>query len=272
MKQRTLFISGLCALLSVQAHAQDGQAAPSFSAGIGFASYEYREPGIMKTEGNKVAAEFGVNGGLAQDYFGTATLRYVTGNVDYRPDARFGADAESGKRDYYVEARALVGHLMRFGGLDVAPFAGLGYRYLYNDLRGVNNLGQVGNRRTNTMFYLPVGVTLAHALRDGARAEAGVEWDQLLHGRQESRLSDAQAGYGDVSNTQHAGFGIKLHVAYATEHWKVQPYVDYWRIGASETAPMFVNGAPDVDGGGQKYLQEPRNRTTEAGVKVIYQF
>ncbi|WP_198117836.1 hypothetical protein [Massilia rhizosphaerae] len=273
MKLRKLFMPGLLALLSVQAHAQDGQAAaPSFSAGIGIASYAYREPGIMKIEGSKVAAEFGVNGGLAADYFGAAALRYVTGNVDYRSDARYGSAAESDKRDYYVEARALAGRLLRYGGLDVAPFAGLGYRYLYNDLRGVNSLGQAGNRRTNAMFYLPVGVTLAHALHDGARAEASVEWDPLLHGRQDTRLSDAQQEYGDVSSTQRVGFGVKLHLAYATQHWEVQPYIDYWRIEASDTAPLLVNGMPDRDSYGQKYIQEPRNRTTEAGVKVAYRF
>ncbi len=273
MKQSTLFISGLLALLSVQAHAQNGQtAAPSFSAGIGIASYEYREPGIMKTKGNKVAVEFGVNGGLSPDYFGAATLRYVTGNVDYHPDARYASVSESDKRDYYVEVRALAGRLVRYGSLDIAPYAGLGYRYLYNDLRGTNSLGQAGNRRTNAMFYLPVGVTLAHALQDDARAEAGIEWDQLLHGRQDSRLSDARPDYGDVSNTQRVGFGIKLHVAYATEHWKVQPYVDYWHIGASRTAPLLVNGQPARDGNGQVFIQEPRNRTMEAGVKVAYQF
>jgi len=111
----------------------------------------------MRTKGNKVAVEFGVHGGLSPDYFGAATLRYVTGNVDYHPDARYASVSESDKRDYYVEARALVGRMVRCGSLDIA-------------------------------------------------------------------------------------------------------------------APLLVNGVLVRDGNGQMFIQEPRNRTTEAGVKVVYQF
>jgi hypothetical protein len=40
------------------------------------------------------------------------------------------------------------------------PYAGLGFRYLYNDLRGTSSTGAIGYRRESHYFYVPLGVTL----------------------------------------------------------------------------------------------------------------
>lgn len=270
---RSFFPSLILATLAVQVHAQEGSgAAPSIKAGIGVASYEYHEPAVMKTRGNKIAADIGVNWALTSDYFGAASLRYVTGSVDYRSDAQFGSASANDKRDYYIETRALAGRRMRFGGTNVALFTGLGYRYLYNDLRGLNTLGQAGNRRTNAMVYLPVGVTLSRPIEGASRVEAGIEWNQLLYGRQKTYLSDSLPNYADVSNTQRVGYGIRLHLGFARDNWMIRPYLDYWRIAASDKAPLIVNGAPFRDSNGQLFIQEPRNWSTEAGLKLEYLF
>ena len=62
--------------------------------------------------------------------------------------------------DWIFETRAVVGkdYLPR-SGISLSPFAGLGYRYLYNDLRGTTSTGAVGYQRYSQFLYAPVGLT-----------------------------------------------------------------------------------------------------------------
>ncbi len=146
----------------------------------------------------------------------------------------------------------------------IAPYSGLGYRYLANDLRGYTSTGAVGYRRISSYIYLPVG--LAHRMRAGAqgRLVTTFEYDYLIEGTQRSFTSDA--GYrNDLLNQQRSGHGLRLAVAYEETHWSISAFVHQWDISRSDVG-TYTDGTLVYTG------IEPHNITREAGVQLKYHF
>lgn len=229
--------------------------------GLSLSSYQYQEPGIMSSKGAKLGLDVRTVRALENGHFLRGDLRYAFGSVDYT-----GSGSANGQQDWYIEGRGLAGRDWSVGESVLAPYAGLGYRYLANDARGITTTGAAGYRRASNYFYLPVGVTHRYALDEQARLVTEVEYDYLLTGRQFSGLSDAGLGYGDVTNKQSSGFGLKLSTTYAKDNWAIGPYAHYWNIGRSDTVSVYRNGAPVGFGA------EPKNNTVEFGLKASQQF
>jgi hypothetical protein len=241
----------LAAIPGLASAAPPGAAMPDgLELGVVAYRYLYREPGLMQLEGPKV----GVRGGYSRtDEAGKsgrieATVTY--GKVDYDSN---GTGSSDNHDDTTVEARVLFG--LDFGvrsGRPLMPYTGIGYRYLYNDLRGQSTTGHFGYRRESNYLYLPIGL----AFHPG-RFLAKIEVDYLLRGHQISYLSDVSPLLPDIRNDQHKGVGAKASVMVEFGHLSFGPWFNYWRIGDSEIA-----------GGGL----EPKNRTTEGGLELRYRY
>jgi len=148
----------------------------------------------------------------------------------------------------------------------LSPYTGFGYRFLYNDLRGASSTGAPGYRRESNYYYLPLGVIYRQAFNGQSSLTGMLEYDQLLFGRQVSRLSDTGLGLSDVTNNQSSGYGLRLGLIYEINAWAIGPYLYYWNIGQSDTAIVYKNGTPYV------YAWEPANNTTEFGLKAVLHF
>ncbi len=231
--------------------------------GLSLSSYQYQEPGIMSLKGVKMGLDLHTTKVLQNDQFIRGELRYAFGTVDYNSN---GTGSASGEPDWYIEARGLVGKDWAINGAVLAAYTGVGYRYLFNDGRGITSTGFGGYRRESNYFYLPIGIIHRRALNDQARLEGTLEYDQLFFGKQISSLSDVGAGYSDVTNTQNNGYGLRLSVMYQKSKWAIGPYANYWNIGQSDIAPLYQNGI--LVGGGR----EPQNNTVEFGLKASQQF
>jgi hypothetical protein len=248
MRMATILLS---ALPGLAAAAPPGAAVPDgLELGVVAYRYLYREPGLMQLEGPKV----GVRGAYSRtDQTGKSgriegTVTY--GKVDYDSN---GTGSSENHDDTTVEARVLFG--LDFGvrsGRPLMPYTGIGYRYLYNDLRGQSTTGHFGYRRESNYLYLPIGL----AARAG-NLLAKVEIDYLLRGHQISYLSDVAPGLPDIRNDQHKGVGGRASVMFEFGSMSFGPWFNYWRIGDSEIA-----------GGGL----EPKNRTTEGGLELRYRY
>lgn len=235
--------------------------------GLSLSSYQYQEPGIMSLKGVKMGLDLHTVKVLQNDQFIRGDLRYAFGTVDYNSN---GTGSASGEPDWYIEARGLVGKDWAIKGAELAAYTGAGYRYLFNDGRGItsaNGIYYFGYRRESNYFYLPIGIIHRRALDDQARLESTVEYDQLLFGKQLSRLSDGGTGDGDVTNNQNSGYGFRLSVTYQKSNWAIGPYAYYWNIGQSDIVPEIQNGVPTGRG-----LAEPKNNTIEFGFKASQQF
>lgn len=237
---------------------------------ISISSYRYEEPSLgMTNKGDK----FGVNHlgakTLNADWFIKDDLRFAYGSVDY-----VGSGYQPSAPDWYLDARGLIGRDFLSGNGIYSPYIGIGYRYLFNDLRGYSSSGAIGYRRESNYLYVPLGVTHRFKLDDSAVLATTVELDRLLGGRQLSRLSDlvGHSGYNsapDVTNAQNSGFGFRADVMYEMGDWAFGPFFNIWRISQSDSVlqPIVQNGATTW-----YYFTEPENRTTELGLRMRFRF
>lgn len=238
-----------------------------YELGATVSSYEYAEPGVMTLKAKKIG--FDVSGTYAfephfpatsNDWFVRWNLRYATGATDYSSPISGTID---GRTDWYYEVKALVGKDLYMGNYVLAPYAGLGYRYLFNDLRGTTSTGSFGYRRHNNYLSLPIGVTHKMQLDAQKQLHTTVEFSYLIRGTQDVKLSDLptnNAAYqSDVSLRQRSGYGVRLESMLSFDGWSVGPYISMWRVKKSD-----IGGTPAV--------LEPKNSTDEVGIKANYRF
>jgi hypothetical protein len=269
--------------------------------------YTYVEPGdtSISIHGPKFGG--GYTGTMALDpgrhWFLQADARGLFGNTTYdgwclpfliTPDARspngYALDlgdpspcSESGDKDWYVEARALVSKDFIGDTWGWSPDIGLGVRHLSNGTTGV------AGYRTDDYLYLPIGITARTIVASHNALTLSLEYDQLLHGWQRTRDSQLGGGevpatptapaftiegFSDISFDQHSGWGLRASAKYQlTPHWSVEPEYIHWNVSASpvnyETATFTVH---TITVRQQFGAYEPLNRTNELAVKVGFRF
>lgn len=256
-------IMALLVITSARAETSTLRTRTGGDIGLSLSSYQYQEPGIMSLKGSQLGLDLGISRAMQGERFMRGEFRYAYGRVDYSSN---GTGSSSGEPNWYIEARGLMGKDWEINGKVLAAYTGIGYRYLFNDARGTSSTGHWGYRRESNYFYLPIGLILRTSLSGRARLVSTLEYDHLLWGKQISRLSDAGAGYDDVTNGQGSGYGLKLSVMYESGKFAFGPYAHYWDIGESDMAFINSNGTPVGIG------WEPKNNTTEFGLKITQQF
>ncbi|MDX8386817.1 MAG: hypothetical protein R8M11_09945, partial [Gallionella sp.] len=195
--------------------------------------------------------------------FITSEVRFAGGTVDYQSN---GTGSSSGNPDWYFEGRVLLGNnWTRHDFPNLSSYVGLGYRYLKNDGRGLTTTGHSGYRRESNYLYFPIGIIHRTNLQAGAKLISTIEYDYLITGTQNSKLSDVP-GYSDLKNTQKEGHGLKLNLQYTKEKWRVGPYLHYWKISDSDAIPSYVNGNLVC------CFYEPHNKTVELGIELRHSF
>ncbi|MDP3628332.1 MAG: hypothetical protein Q8S12_17245 [Hydrogenophaga sp.] len=269
---KTFFTIGLAMLVSLgtaaSAQGLPLQTTTGAEIGIQVSSYRYEEDRngsfFMSLDGKKL----GLSGSFTQTYgdrwFWGGDARYASGNADY---ASASTGSKSANPDSYVDARLTFGRDFDVGDQVLAPYTGLGYRYLSSDLRGYSTTGAAGYRRTSNYIYLPLGVTHRFRMGPDARFATTFEYDYLLQGMQRSYMTDIPSGgYDrDLNNLQRRGYGLRLDMAYETDRWSAGVFYHYWNIADSD---IGVYTAPGLVYSGY----EPHNITREAGVQVKVRF
>jgi len=185
-----------------------------WEVGIQAAAYEYDEPFFATLEGER--------GGVSSAYtflgrdrvFSRVEARFSYGELDYT-----GSGTLSGVPDYLFEARGLAGRDYGTGSVIWAPYAGLGFRYLYSDGRGVTSTGHIGYRRRSRYFYVPIGVTLRVRLGEQWVLAPQLEYGAFANGHQRSYLSDVSPLLPDVTNQQKRGRGLRGQLALEGPRW-----------------------------------------------------
>jgi hypothetical protein len=252
--------AGLATTVSI-ASAQESESLSTRSGweiGGQASTYRYEEPNLMRLDGERL--------GLTGGYTATGKHRVHTrfeGRISYGLLDYEGSGTINDVDDFIAEARVVVGRDYPLGGkFVVAPYLGLGYRYLYNDLRGYTNTGAIGYRRYSHYVYAPLGVVGRYGLSERWNLSATVEYDAFLGGRQYSKLTDTNIGYSNASNRQRQGRGYRVSVMAETGSWALGPWLHYWSIKDSLAVPI----------GGNVIAWEPANNTREYGLEVRYRF
>ncbi len=244
---------------------------PSSTLDLGFelSHITYKEPEIREA-----GVMLGVHG--VYSYYGALRVpaglrldgRLSGGSVTYTGQNTTGTPIEmSGILDSMFEVRGLVG-IYNLGepGARLIPWVGLGYRYLYD---GADKIAG-GYRRESNYYYVPILLERIPARRPGWSVGWTAEYDYFLGGKQHSYLSDSNAGYNDLTNTQKDGFGYRGSVRFIWREQQstvtVEPFIRYWRIAQSESAAITYYGNPYATG------FEPTNTSTEIGLQVAVTF
>jgi len=274
---------------------------------VSFSSYNYEEPGAtsISIHGPKIGGQDTTTLWVSKTrhWFAQADVRGSFGSVTYdgwcspwliTPEPTspngyaldvgdFSPCSESGDKDWYVEARPLIGK--DFIGQDFAftPYSGVGVRHLSNGTTGLSGY------RTDSYLYLPFGVTARTRVSSHRLLSFNLEYDAMLHGWQTTR--DSQLGGGDIPPTpfapgftidgfsdisfdQHGGWALRVSGKYqATPRVSLEPYYIHWNVNDSivnyETATFTVNG---ITAQQQLGAYEPLNNTNEFGVKLGFRF
>ncbi len=229
----------------------------SAEATFQFSRYKYYEKvdgsNFMSNAGLKYGFGGAATGVIAGDWFARLEGRYAFGDVDYN-----GSGTLNDATDETFELRVLGGYDIAMGRVVVSPYAGFGYRNLFNDLRGTSTTGARGYRRDSQYVYIPLGVEPRYQIDRNSRVSLKLEVDPILGGWQESHLSDTGIpGLSDVTNKQNIGYGFKGELMY--QYWRLSlgPYVNFWHIRDSDPA--------ECDG--VWCFVEPNNKTLEYGVQ-----
>jgi len=261
---KKLFLAtALLAAISSTAAAQTGQPDPlltrhGWEVGGQVSKYYYEEPNFMNLKGNQLGAVGAYTFTRPNRVYNRIDGRVAYGSLKYE-----GSGTMSDVPDWIAEVRAVIGRdFLVSENVALSPYIGLGYRYLYNDLRGYTSTGAVGYQRYSHYFYAPVGVTLR--MRTGGHwvIAPSLEYDAFLGGRQYSKLSDTGIGYSDASNDQDSGRGYRATFMVEKGHWSFGPWLHYWNIKDSDTVPIGLGFVG----------MEPANWTREYGLELRYRF
>lgn len=225
-----------------------------------FSSYRYTEPRVdVEIDGQQIGARGAYRRSFGANRFFRTDARIAYGELDYR-----GSGVANNNPNLIFEPRVVLGREMQTGGGVVfASYAGLGYRYLYNDLRGQSSTGALGYRRYSHYFYLPIGLSAMFTTASGVQLMPTIEYDYFIRGRQYSQLADTGiAGLINSENTQRSGHGYRASFRVVHRKLFVSPWFEVWKIDDSDITQISATS----------FGFEPANKTREIGVDVGYRF
>ena len=179
--------------------------------------------------------------------------RLAYGQVDYRSN---GTGTMAAVPDYQLETTGYFGIPYEGSNSRTTIFSGLGFRYLLNasGLK-LSSTGHSGYDRESRYVYMPIGINY-----EKDSWEFRGEYLYFLYGQQTSKISQVSSSYGDVTNDQEEGSGMKFTVKYYLDKDSgYEFYMDYWDIADSNL---------DVSGN----FMEPRNTTSETGLRIFWKF
>ena len=262
---KALVTAAILVFISPVASAQTSASAdplvtqPGWEVGGQLSDYRYEEPSLgVKIWGGRVGVTGAYTYTGAGQWFFKVDGRYAYGSLKYQ-----GAGTLDSVPDSILETRGVFGKdYFPRSDVSLSPFAGLGYRYLYNDGRGYTSTGAVGYRRYSHYAYVPVGVTVRMKAGDQWVIAPTLEYDAFLGGKQYSRLTDTGIGYSDASNSQHDGRGYRAYLMVEKGHWSFGPWLHYWNIKDSDVVPIGLG----------RTGMEPANWTREYGLELRYRF
>jgi hypothetical protein len=250
----------MCLVFSAAAVAQDKSALyesrkHTFEIGPELSYIKYKEPDVMEEKGVMygVAAAY-----IYRDPADASMLRVdgriAWGKVDYDGTLDGTPYSVANIDDYTYEIRGLVGWDFANETARTTPYIGFGYRYLNDD----SSFDPAGYERESNYLYVPLGLEFLFPSKDVWSLGATIEWDILFWGTQDSHLGGS---YGNVSNNQHEGYGMRASVRLQKKGEKVdsviEPFVRLWNIENSEIS----------EGG-----LEPLNNSLEVGLRVMWKF
>lgn len=240
-----------------------------FKAGIELSYINYEEESLDVEEKGPFVGVYGSFNFRPDWDFKPISVIHVDGHANYGMVDYSGSGEIDDISNYMMEPRVWVGHDLVMNNTRVTPYAGVGYRFLYDDGGGTqSSTGAFGYDRRSQYLYIPVGVEIATHAVPGWELGLTGEYDFFILGRQKSYLSEF-AGFPDLDNKQDEGYGIRgsIDIVKKTDSidFHISPYIRYWNIEQSDTVTA-TGSFFQVTG------FEPQNESMEIGLRLGAQF
>jgi Outer membrane protein beta-barrel domain len=271
--------AALLAAICTTAPAQDAPPSdllltrPGWEIGGQISNYRYEEPVSptfvgMNLKGPRIGGVAAYTATNEARVYSRVDVRVSYGRLDYKSGD---GNSQDDVPDWTFEVRAVVGRDYPMSGSFVlSPYIGLGYRYLYSDLRGYNTVGNVtfvGYRRYSEYLYAPIGLTMRMRAGDQWVFAPMLEYDAFIGGKQKTKLSDTGLGLFDAHNDQDEGRGYRVYLMMEGRRWTLGPYLHYWKIKESDVVLVGFDQTGRPLG-----AREPENWTREYGLEFRYRF
>ncbi len=242
----------------------------STEVGLETSYINYRE----KEEGVKEKGPMGgINGALTIRPQGMGdmpvNMMRLDGHVNYAQVDYSGSGKINNINDAIFESRLVLGHDWAAQGMRLTPYAGVGYRHLFDNMGGKrSSTGGIGYDRRSQYLYAPAGLDYIIPIAPSWKVGVNGEFDYLIRGWQDSYFSDV-SGLPNLKNTQKKGYGIrgsfKIMKLMDRCDLIVEPYVRYWHIKDSDVN-VAENDLVAIEG------YEPENTSLETGLKLAVGF
>lgn len=189
------------------------------------------------------------------------------GGVDYQSRD---TGSISDIHQYLIELRGIAGHDFYFhDSVLITAYAGFGVRYLTNDSSGMTSTtGHGGYERESRYYYSPIGIEASAEMENGWSLGFVAEYDIFWSGEQRSHVAAFYPDLGVAENEQNSGYGLRASVKIDHKEslpFTIEPFIRYWNIDKSDEIPF-------MDGNIAKIFFEPKNETTEIGIKMTIRF
>jgi hypothetical protein len=245
--------------------------------------YRYRE----REDGKVIVRDDGLFGGIGIGYVETigggsflrGRLRVAAGSVDYRSDGSI-VDEPGGEEVRLDNVLHTSGQLeLHFGknfavgtGATLTPFVGLGSRYLIDSSGGeVSDSGLLGYDREISYAYVPIGADATVPVGRRSVLRLSAQYNLFVGGTAKSRFSKIDPQVPDIEVDTQEGHGLEasamLGLPVGRRELAFGPFLRFWKIGQSDSILI----GPEFPGEPERFV-EPRNRTTELGIRVSLAF
>lgn len=227
----------------------------SFQIGATLKSYTYSEPSIDVEHKGLLYGIWGEWLWGSPLGNGRTTGDLVFGTIDYSGSYTDGVGNEFPLNSTTQDIIGKVTSRFEFGpNPGLIFFAGFGGRYLYD----MGN-GPEFYQRKGLWFFIPVGGYISADTSSG-KLFLDLQYDYIVYGKFESRLSDVLAGYPTIEHTQ-SGYGLTLTGGLQNEDYSFAAFYELWKLNESNAVEF------------QSFtFTEPENTGTVFGLKLGYKF
>jgi hypothetical protein len=283
MKKTGTMIAALLAGAAFAPEAAQAQTRGGFEVGTELFDYSYREQlegqAIVRDDGRFIGLTLGYVGKLGDGWFLRGRLSGAAGSVDYRSEGSIiDPDGEEARLENVSQG---IGNLevhigrdfMLSGGTSITPFVGFASRVLDDNSGGEETEdGLLGYDRQVSYAYVPTGLAVRTPVGGGAALTFSAQYNWLVGGEAESKFSDLDPEALDVKVDLNGGYGLEFsaiaEIPVGRDAVRFGPFIRHWSIKQSDS---FVITNPD-DPTEALELFEPKNRTTEIGLRLSFAF
>lgn len=256
----------------------EAQTRGGFEAGAQVTDYSYEE----RDAGETIVFDDGTFGGFHVGYTETigggmflrARLSADFGSVDYRAPDPAGDVRLRNVSQSIGQLELHFGKDFRIGtGATVTAFAGLGSRVLNDESGGrVASDGALGYDREVAYAYVPLGLAARVPVSKRSAILVSAQYNWVVGGESKAHFSDVDPELPNLELDFNGGRGLEASAGFQTALGKhavsIGPFVRHWKIDQSDS---FIVTNPD-DPTEAIEIYEPRNSTTELGLRMTFSF